>query len=64
MDDFSKYEAMREQGATPDQVYAAAAADGLDSITLIRLIRRVCGLTLAQAKIVITAAARQDDQQR
>jgi hypothetical protein len=64
MDDFSKYEAMRAQGATPEQVYAAAAADGLDLITLIRLIRRVCGLTLAQAKTVIAAAAREDDQQR
>jgi hypothetical protein len=64
VDDFSKYEAMRSQGATPDAIYAKAAADGLDPITLIRLVRLVCGLTLAQVKVVSGAAAALDAKQQ
>jgi hypothetical protein len=56
MDDFSKYIAMRERGDSPRAVYAAAKADGFDEITLIRLIRRVFGLSLAQVKEVTGAS--------
>ena len=57
MDDFSKYEKLREGGASPRDVYLAGKADGLDEITLLRLVRSVCGLSLAEAKQVSGAAA-------
>ena len=40
-DDFTKYEAMRRDGAMPEDVYRAAKEDGVDTITRIRLIRAV-----------------------
>jgi hypothetical protein len=53
MDDFSKYEELRDSGSTAKQVHEAGKADGLDSITLIRLVRKVFDLSLADAKRVI-----------
>ena len=53
MDDFSKYERLRDSGADPRQVHEAGKADGLDSITLIRLVRKVFNLSLAEAKKAI-----------
>ncbi len=50
MDDFQKYEALRDAGATPDEVYSAGKADLLDEITLIRLLRKLFDLSLADAK--------------
>ncbi len=50
MDDFTKYVDMRQKSASPREIYLAGKADGLDAITLIRLLRTVCGLSLAQAK--------------
>jgi hypothetical protein len=50
MDDFTKYNAMKESGASPAEVYRVAKADGLDEITLLRLLRKVFGMSLAQAK--------------
>ncbi len=55
-DDFSKYEAMRDQGSGPRDVYLAAKADGHDPITLLRLLRRVFSLSLVQAKEVKVTA--------
>jgi len=52
MDTFAKYREMASQGATPRQVFLAARADGLDAIALIRLVRTVFGLSLAEAKRV------------
>jgi hypothetical protein len=49
-DDFSKYEAMRNSGSTPEDVYQAAVRDGVDDIARIRLIRAVYSLSLKQAK--------------
>jgi hypothetical protein len=46
---------MRDRGDSPRAVYAAAKADGPDEITLIRLILRVFGLSLAQVKEVTGA---------
>jgi hypothetical protein len=40
-DDFSHYEATRDAGAQPVLVYRSSKADGLDQVTLIRLLRRV-----------------------
>ncbi|MCI0683123.1 MAG: hypothetical protein L0Y71_13560 [Gemmataceae bacterium] len=55
MDDFTKLHAMRAQGASPEQIYATAKADGIDEITCIRLLRKVCSLGLAEAKSVSEA---------
>ncbi len=52
MDTFAKYREMREQGASPRQVYLTAKGDGLDEITLIRLVRTVFNLSLREAKQV------------
>ena len=56
MDDFSKYESMRDKGALPPDVYLAAKADGLDSITVLRLLRKVFSFSLLQAKEVMVTA--------
>ena len=55
MDDFSKYEKMRDSGSSPRQVHEAGKTDGLDPITLIRLIRKVFDLSLADVKRAIGA---------
>ncbi len=60
MDDFRKFESMHAGGADARAIYLAGKADGLDEITLIRLVRKVCGLSLAQAKEVSGAAAALD----
>lgn len=56
MDDFSEYEKMRDSGSSPKQVHEAGKADGLDPITLIRLLRKVFNLTYIDAKKAIGAA--------
>ncbi len=53
MDDFKKYADLKEAGATPGQVYRAGKEDHLDEITLIRLLRKVFDLSLADAKRAI-----------
>jgi hypothetical protein len=55
-DDFSRYEAMQDARAEPVHVYRCAKADGLDEVTLIRLLRRVYDLSLVQAKEVSVIA--------
>jgi hypothetical protein len=50
MDDFTKYEWLRNGGAQPREVFDIARADGLDLLALIRLLRTVFGLSLAEAK--------------
>jgi len=61
MDDFRKYKQMRDDGALPGGVYRAARNDGVDKVTLIRLLRRVFDLSLAQAKeVTIVASGRAD----
>ncbi len=52
MDDFTKYENLRNRGAKAREVYEIARADGLDLIALIRLLRKVFGLSLVEAKKV------------
>jgi hypothetical protein len=56
VDDFSRYEAMRDAGAEPALVYRCAKADGVDAVILIRLLRRVYHLSLVQAKEVSVIA--------
>lgn len=55
-DDFTKYEKMRSAGEGPEDVYRAAATDGVDAIARVRLIRAVYSLSPGQAKEVIVRA--------
>lgn len=50
MNEYSKYEKMRDEGASPKEVYLAAKADNYNPIELIKLLRRVFDLSLIQAK--------------
>ncbi|MCI0455507.1 MAG: hypothetical protein L0Z62_00840 [Gemmataceae bacterium] len=63
MDDFSQYAQMRDSGVSPRDVYLAAGADGLDDLTRLRLLRRVFGLSLKEAKQVSGAAEALDRKQ-
>lgn len=56
MDDFSKYEKMHKDGSAPEEVYLTGKADGLDSIALLRMLRKVCQLSLVGAKEVTVRA--------
>jgi len=60
-DDFSKYESMKNSGASPEQVYREAVRDGWDSIGRIRLVRAVFSLTPREAKEVFVRAEGQGD---
>jgi hypothetical protein len=51
-DDFSKYELMKQSGASAEQVYLEAARDKIDNITRIRLVRKVFSLSLEEYKEV------------
>lgn len=44
---------LKEAGASPQAVYEAAKANGLDRIATIRLLRELFGLTLKEAKDVV-----------
>src|SRR5438132_605183 len=55
-DDFGQYDTMRGTGASPAEVYRAARADGLGEIARIRLLRKLFGLSLADAKKVALEA--------
>jgi hypothetical protein len=50
MRDFRKYEAMRDEGATPETVLGTAQADGLDLPTCFAALRTVFGLSMVDAK--------------
>jgi len=55
-DDFSKYETMKNAGASAEDVYREALKSGVDPITRIRLIRAVYSLSPRQAKEVFVIA--------
>lgn len=57
MDDFRKYVAMKTASLSPREVYAAGQTDGLDDITLIRMLRSVFGLSLTDAKQITDAGS-------
>ena len=48
-----KYNSMKAAGASPRDIYNAAKSDGVDEIAVIRLLRELFGLSLAQVKQVI-----------
>jgi hypothetical protein len=56
MDDWSKYQRLADEGATPYEIYLRAKDDGVDHIACIRLLRQVFNLDLMQAKEVTIAA--------
>jgi hypothetical protein len=53
----TKYEAMRDAGASTNQVYLKAMADGLREIECIAMLRRVFDLSLLDAKEVTIVAS-------
>lgn len=56
MDGFQDYEELKIAGHDPAFVFNTAKADGVDDITMIRLLRQVFGLSLAEAKGVMVTA--------
>lgn len=52
-DDFSKYEAMRDNGLSDIEIYRQGGEDGLNVIDQIRMLRKVFSLSLEEAKRVI-----------
>jgi hypothetical protein len=47
---YDKYTQMRDAGSTPQEVFSAGKADGLDYIALIKLLRVTFNLSLNEAK--------------
>ena len=56
MDDFEKFEELKAAGESPEMVWASAESDGLNQISLFRMIRKVFGLSLVEAKEVAVRA--------
>ena len=56
MNEFAKYTAMKDLGATTLQVHHEANRDGVDAIKMIRLLRQVFGLSFVQVKDVLAKA--------
>lgn len=56
MNEFSKYDKMREDGLSPQEVYLTAKSDGLNPIALIAMLRSVFQLSLIEAKEVTVTA--------
>jgi hypothetical protein len=54
--DVGKYEKLKTEGKTAAQIHAAALADGVGQIEQIRLLRRLFGLDLLQAKEITVQA--------
>src|SRR6185295_17099890 len=53
MNDFTKYEQMRDRGLSPEEVYAEAKFQEGDSLKGLWLIRRLFGVSLPQARTII-----------
>lgn len=53
MSDFSKYNQMRESGATAQQVYTTAKADQLNLASCIKMLRDIFNFSLVEAKEVM-----------
>ncbi len=58
-DNFSKYCELREKGLSPAGVYRQARADGVGDISCFRILRIVSGLSIVDAKSVITVTSGQ-----
>lgn len=56
MNDFRKYEQMRDDGLSATVVYTTAKADGADPIACIRILRNVFQFSLIEAKEAIVIA--------
>lgn len=56
MDNFTKYEILRDRKITKEHIYLIAQADRLDNVTCIRMLRKVFKLSLVEAKEVTIVA--------
>jgi ribosomal protein L7/L12 len=54
--EFGKYEEAMKAGATAQEIWRAAEVDGLDGVLRIRMIRKLFGLSVVEAKEVAAAA--------
>ena len=63
-DDFSAYEALRDGGASMNDVAARMKRDGLDTVTRIRALRFVFGVSLEVAKGALLGAQALAEQQQ
>lgn len=52
-DDFLPFEAMKRNGASPDDAYLAAVREGRDWTFCIRMLRHVFGMSLVEAREVL-----------
>ncbi len=57
MDNIKKYEQLKTTGASPEEVYRIAEADGLNSIQRIKLVKQLYSLGLKEAKQVSIVAS-------
>lgn len=48
--EFQKYEDLKEGGASPEQVYRSAEADGMEWLTRLIMLQSVFGCSLIEAK--------------
>ena len=63
-DDFTRYRALRDGGASIDDVAARMKRDGLDTVTRLRALRWVFDVSLEAAKGAVVGAAAVVEQQR
>lgn len=56
MEDFPKFRAMKDAGATAAEVYSSAKQDQLEEIAMFRMLRGLYGLSLIEAKEVMIIA--------
>ena len=57
MDDFSKDEDLKKRGASAADVCSCARTDGLEAADIIRMLRQIFSLSLAQAKEIIVVTS-------
>jgi hypothetical protein len=63
-DDFSRYAAQRDAGATPEAVLAAMKADGLDAAARMRGIRFVFALSFEEGAALLAGGQERLQAQR
>jgi len=59
---FGKYEKMRDQGATPQEVFLLTQTDGLDRVGALTVLRRLFQLSLEEAQGLISQTESQTRQ--
>jgi hypothetical protein len=54
--DFQKYRQLMEQGGSPQRIYFAMKADGVDAISCIKTLRQLLDISVREAKEIMTEA--------